>query len=950
MNRNRLYFFIAFYLLFSLLEIKTLKGQTINTLTKEDGLPSLHLYNIIEDRSGFLWIGSDNGLIRYDGSQFYTYTILEGLPSNEVIQVGLDETGNIWANCIGSPPYYLSPRTNNFYRAKFKNSKFESNGYAYFSMNAKNELIYISNKSYKLNKEQAFEVLNLLSDSNKQIIPSSQSTYNKFLPFKISINHSKTRVEKSFNKVNAVFDSKSNQLYYCTENSKVLYRLNYANNSIHPTIDSAICNSPIVRFFISNNYIGLQQKTRFSVYNLPDFSPFYELNIDKIINEFYIKVDKLWLTTPEDGFLEINLRTYPKNYAIFSNSTILSIDVNRDRIATGNYNSEIKESYQQKSSIKTIHPNNLWIRKLIIKDKDIYTLSEPFITKNYTEKIWVPNPKRNKPLSGLKSMIFVNDSVLGIGHAIGLSFFNLNTKTTTNISSISGRIYELSKAYNNSFYFIYKDSLWFYNYTNNSLKSLSVKMNFENEQIKKLYRIDANSLWIATNYGRLILIKNEKEISSIYNPNHLPQVVNGLVGNKSTLFIGGSDFLSIIHYNLHQQKRSYTLYNLSTQNGLSSNTIMELALFNDTVYIATDKGLTSLPITYRASIYPIETYLVKFLANNKLKELDTKYQLASDENSISMEFSGAGLMGNFKYFEYSIDDSLNWKKIENKSLNLIFKSGNHTLYIRAVDIHGNKNKISTYILNVEYPFYQKLYFWAGLLIIGIIGFFLLKKFRIQQYAARQMKEQIRLNEQKQQITADLHDDIGASLSSLQINCAVANQLLDTDIEKSKTLFKKIESQAELLADLIGDFIWSMHTQEEEFMTLSGRIKTFANEILESTSINYTIKIDPEIDTVFTSSITRKNIVLICKEALNNAVKYSQAETISLSFIYNENSYILSIIDNGIGMNLNQIQKRGIENMRKRANDITANFSIISSINKGVRINIIFTPPNIREKN
>jgi signal transduction histidine kinase len=923
-------------------------SQNLKTYTKESGLPSLHLYNILEDFNGFIWIASDNGLARFDGKEFYTYSILEGLPSKEVIQVGIDETGTIWANCIGYLPFYLNTKTNRFCKVKFSSDKFSINGYAYFLARNQNELYINSIKSYKLIKDKAteidFELTSIKTPSDSYKMSISASTNNLFLPFKISVSNIKTMRDISFKKANAAYDYQSNALFYCNENSKKLYRLDFSKTPYSPRLDSILLSSPIIRFYLNKNNIAIQITDIISIFNTSNLIKVHDIRFNKTINEFYIKNDKLWLSTPENGLIEVSFRSQLKSYPSFSNPNIQSLDVNEDRVVAGNYSSEIAEYTNRNSRLFSLTPENLWIRKLILKNKDVYTLSEPFITKNYTEKIYLLNTKTNKALSGLKTMVLVNDSVLVVGHASGLFFYTLRSKKTTHITAVSGRVYELSKAFNNDLYFIYKDSLFQYYLNSNKLIRLQVKMNFDNETIHKLFRVDEKNLWVATNYGRLILLKNNQEVRSIFNPNHIPTIVNSLSATDSILYIGGSDFLSILHYDVENPKDNYSIRNVTTNDGLPSNTVNELVNYNNTLYVATDKGLASLPNTYWPSYYPIETHLIKVIVRNSPKEIDTVYSLSSEENAISMTFSGVGLMSNFKYFEYAIDNSDEWKSLISKTLNLDLKSGNHMLYIRAVDIHGNRNKISTYKLNIEFPFYQKLYFWFGLVVLCFVSFFLWRKFQTQKYLARKMKEQIRLNQQKQQITADLHDDIGASLSSLQINCSVANQLIESDVEKSKSIFKKVEIQAEKLADNIGDFIWSMHSQEDEFMTLSGRIKTFANEILGSTNIRYTINIDPVIDAIFTSSITRKNIVLICKEALNNAVKYSQANELELSFDHIGNKYVLFIRDNGVGMDLSQVNARGIENMKKRALDIHSEFSIISSLNQGTEIKVIFSSP------
>ncbi|WP_367390802.1 ATP-binding protein [Lewinella sp. LCG006] len=72
----------------------------ISLWAKEDGLPSWHIFDIIEDRRGYLWLGTDVGLVRFDGNSFTTYSGVKfGLRSDRVGRIAEDVNGNIWLFC-----------------------------------------------------------------------------------------------------------------------------------------------------------------------------------------------------------------------------------------------------------------------------------------------------------------------------------------------------------------------------------------------------------------------------------------------------------------------------------------------------------------------------------------------------------------------------------------------------------------------------------------------------------------------------------------------------------------------------------------------------------------------------------------------------------------------------------------------------------------------------------
>lgn len=128
------------------------------------------------------------------------------------------------------------------------------------------------------------------------------------------------------------------------------------------------------------------------------------------------------------------------------------------------------------------------------------------------------------------------------------------------------------------------------------------------------------------------------------------------------------------------------------------------------------------------------------------------------------------------------------------------------------------------------------------------------------------------------------------------------------------------------------------------MTLSTRIKKITSEILGSSNIRYEILIDNIIDSEITDFSARKNLILICKEALNNILKHSQANEVCLILQKSKEHYILEIEDDGIGFTELEKRGNGVSNMRRRTEELGGKFQIY----KGIGTKLIFSIPIIRE--
>ena len=85
-----------FSLLFASPAIVVCRNFPIQHFTTENGLPSNMIYGLYRDSKGFLWIGTDKGVVRYNGIEFERFTTDDGLPDNEIFFFHEDFEGRLW--------------------------------------------------------------------------------------------------------------------------------------------------------------------------------------------------------------------------------------------------------------------------------------------------------------------------------------------------------------------------------------------------------------------------------------------------------------------------------------------------------------------------------------------------------------------------------------------------------------------------------------------------------------------------------------------------------------------------------------------------------------------------------------------------------------------------------------------------------------------------------------
>lgn len=196
-------------------------------------------------------------------------------------------------------------------------------------------------------------------------------------------------------------------------------------------------------------------------------------------------------------------------------------------------------------------------------------------------------------------------------------------------------------------------------------------------------------------------------------------------------------------------------------------------------------------------------------------------------------------------------------------------------------------------------------------------------------------------EERQRIASDLHDDIGASLSSLQIYSTIAEQSIAAQPGKTVEMLQKIARQSNQLLENMGDIVWSMNPVNEHSVTLEAKIKNYGVELLSDKSINFTYDISDGVETLLKGVAVRKNILLLIKEAMNNIAKYSNAANASLLMHRNNEYLFLEIKDDGVGFDVAlKNNGNGLKNMMRRATELKGNFNMDSAVNSGTTITTI----------
>ena len=221
-----------------------------------------------------------------------------------------------------------------------------------------------------------------------------------------------------------------------------------------------------------------------------------------------------------------------------------------------------------------------------------------------------------------------------------------------------------------------------------------------------------------------------------------------------------------------------------------------------------------------------------------------------------------------------------------------------------------------------------------LLLAGGYGFYRYKK-------RKQLQSKQALMDERLRISRELHDEVGATLSGIAMYSHLAKEQVKNNqpLEIEKSLNVMQQSSGEMVNKL-NDIVWLLNPDQDSLQKLVERLEEYARDMAGIKSMQVKITIPDRIAEWSLPVDSRRNIYLFCKEAINNAVKYSGGSLLELTINELDGKLEFSVSDNGKGFDAVMVRRgNGLENMQKRADEIGAKLILHSKLNEGARVSM-----------
>ncbi|MBK9287125.1 MAG: sensor histidine kinase [Flavobacteriales bacterium] len=193
------------------------------------------------------------------------------------------------------------------------------------------------------------------------------------------------------------------------------------------------------------------------------------------------------------------------------------------------------------------------------------------------------------------------------------------------------------------------------------------------------------------------------------------------------------------------------------------------------------------------------------------------------------------------------------------------------------------------------------------------------------------------SEIRTRIARDVHDQLGSDLTKLVMLSTEAKEVAEADTTKLHDIANDIERIAGEANRSLGDIVWAIDPHHDSLAGLTERVRAHCQRMLKWSKVEHTIDCTHDGPDRTLDPATKRDIYLMVREALNNAIKYAQARHISVLFHTSLTEVLFEVKDDGVGLSANNTNGHGLENLKHRAERVGGTLTISGSSGQGTTI-------------
>jgi ligand-binding sensor domain-containing protein len=258
--------------------------------------------------------------------------------------------------------------------------------------------------------------------------------------------------------------------------------------------------------------------------------------------------------------------------------------------------------------------------------------------------------------------------------------------------------------------------------------------------------------------------------------------------------------------------------------------------------------------------------------------------------------------------------------------------GHYRVFVRAGVSSGLTDATPAVVsFSISPPIWKRWWFIALAIAVTLTLLFLWHRIYLNH--------RLGLERVRSQIAMDLHDDIGASLSRIAVMSEAIKTRLTTEDSAATSALGEIAETSRALVNGMSDIVWSIDPRRDCLTDLVVRLRAFGSGILESRGVSWTCDEVSGAGGYELSLDQRRQIYLICKEAINNIARHSGASMAALRIELRNDHLRADIEDNGCGIQVRSSFGLGMQSMQLRATRLGGTVELGRNDAVGVRITL-----------
>lgn len=962
-----------FALLLIIASVGSARGQqySLRQYTVLDGLPQSQVNMVLEDRNGYLWIGTHGGgLARFDGREFKVYTTRDGLLSNIVHYLKLDSEQNLWI---------VHPRgVSRFDGVTFKSFKpsgspsalrrvrrvFELSDSIFFVTSQglvgkiHNDSMFYWNEPVRKDKIIQYthllpnrEIALYLNDSSFLVrSPKGDRVvkHNEHFSYLSNIFNMGEKTWLLTNKGYFQFDYENSRLtadtlditrpvlqydpvtetFWTRYDDRLLKE--YWQDGVHK-VDTVLKEVGITQVFLDsegNTWFGSSGNGLYK-YFIQDFD---RCPTDKLSSVYAINEDKngaTWIGSASKGLMKMDasgIKTYKINNS--TDEGVSSIEISqRGELWIGASNAlgryiRGKDQFQWFTRIDGLPGPGISQINFDASGKVWFSTNGGgvgYYDGGKFGSISIDQGLPSRIVLSLKYMPF-NDLIYA-GTDLGLSVIKDYKATSLNLKEIENTgVFSLS-VFRKKYLLVGSGGagVMIYNVENGAKKMLDTTVGLPSDFIYFVAPDLEDLIWIGTEKGISRLKLSEGlEIDELLHFGY----DNGLAGVETiqnAYFLGKDKYFGMIDgvyaYNDLRHAGWYSF-------GLH---LTDVEIFNGQ--------------------YPIRQYGEP---GDGFFKIPTNPGLPSDRNYLTFHFNRVDKRYpksvRYQYILQNYDKTWSLPSSNNQVTYGNLPPGDYVFIVKATNNSGSWDTTPlSYAFTINAPFYRTAGFQVTVVLLAIVAVGLYLFYRVRRRFNKMVQlQKIRQQEQdslRKEIARDFHDEMGNQLTRI-INYISLMKLSKNG--HSAELYNKVEDSAKYLYTGTRDFIWSIDPVNDELSKLFIHIRDFGDKLFSEKDINFRAYNEVKGNVIVPYGFSRE-ANLIFKEAMTNSFNHSQARNVSFTLKQEGDQFEMILEDDGKGFVTDELSKvNGVKNMKSRAERIQSYLQVRSGRTEGTTIRLIFT--------